>query len=123
MTIMKCRVCGKKLGARDEYTMEFWSSWPGVKPPPCKACWKKIMNRKMVADKTYQAAQEAADAAWKLKSSCQHVWHRSGEDIECFVCGEDGGWWCPESKDGRCVYPDDGCGEECVKCGRPYARN
>lgn len=46
---------------------------------------------------------------------------RFGDSTNCLICGDDLGWWCPESKNGLCEYNRKN-GEYCVHCGEPSER-
>lgn len=56
----------------------------------------------------------------QLRRTCEHHIVRDEDSAVCQICGEDFGWWCPESPDHKCEYPD---GEEvCRFCGQPDER-
>lgn len=60
----------------------------------------------------------------QLLGKCEmngHSWVRSGDSCHCEICGESGGWWCPNSEDNRCYYPRGFFGN-CKYCGEPSER-
>ena len=55
-----------------------------------------------------------------LRGECPHEWMKVGASVQCRICGEDGGWWCPDSPDHLCLYTDDF--DQCDFCGQPEER-
>lgn len=63
-----------------------------------------------------------ANEAYRLlrKQCVEHVYEKDGDSAVCAICGDDGGWWCPESQDHTCEYTNsDDC---CTHCGNPEER-
>jgi hypothetical protein len=58
---------------------------------------------------------------WTLEEECPHDIQRHYNSMHCVICGEDFGWWCPNSPDHYCHY-DKGNDDSCDYCGQPDER-
>lgn len=57
----------------------------------------------------------------RLKAMCGHVYTETNYGgAYCAVCGADGGWWCPDSKDHLCHYTKSY--DSCDFCGASEER-
>lgn len=67
-------------------------------------------DRRRDADVQYQ----------ELRQQCNsHVFVNVSDDAHCAVCGQNGGWYCPDSPDHVCHYDQNEC---CTFCGDPEER-
>ena len=67
------------------------------------------------------AACNAENRLARYKAMCQHVYAQSaGESSYCVVCGNFGGWYCPENPTHVCQYSRDF--DSCDFCGEPEER-
>ena len=76
--------------------------------------------------------REARTLVLSLRSKCKdHVYIKtSGNGARCDICGQDGGWYCPDSPNHACDYerydPEMGGHysdyDECIHCGEPEER-
>ncbi len=81
-------------------------------------------TRKSRIEKIKNEIKILNDEFYDLISKCPHIFSKDGSTATCSICGKDGGWWCPKSKNHRCFYSEDeyGYDEYCEHCGQPDER-
>ena len=53
----------------------------------------------------------------ELEDGCEHETVRDLSSARCNICGYLIGWWCKESSDHLCEYPERDFQKSCIHCG------
>jgi hypothetical protein len=75
-------------------------------------------------DKITEAQIRHGELCRKCRET-KHSWVKVHDAVMCEICGEHGGWWCPDSEDHHCNYEQaDGTfdSDNCIHCGAPDER-
>ena len=100
-------------------------------------------ERKRRIEQLREKVREIQQLLGELKEDCSHKIEKRYSSAYCSICGEDFGWWCPDSPDHVCHYysedgevslidgtkvkkPKDASEDEsddwCIFCGDPEER-